>query len=101
MGQFALDVGKYADNNHFIRINHVFTEDSRWNPISSKRKFKFYDIDARQMTSYISNQFVINGKFENKVKGTVEDKKMRLIFGQYFFYSQTLLEHRREAFNIL
>ena len=61
VGQFQLDVDRYVDNNHFIRINHIKTDDDRWNPIRKERKFSFNDLDLVKETAYISKQYVING----------------------------------------
>ena len=96
--QFQLNLEEYRDNNNFLQFNDVTTQVSRWNPYGEE-VYKFFKVIAGPVwisTSYTSEQYVSTdgGK-------TYDNEEEVMLFGTYFFLSNTRTIHMRSLYNIV
>lgn len=92
--QFVLEYDKYLDNNNFVEIDLVNVKDSRWNFLQRGDDYEAFKLQrgpswasARQSKHY---QLLLPD-------GTYRTETDEIIFGTYFFYSQTMIESSREV----
>lgn len=93
--QFIIDFDKYHDNNNFVEIDLVNVKDNRVNFLQGGDDYEAFKVQrgpswlsARQSKH---NQILLPN-------GTYITETAQMVFGTYFFYSQTMIESSREVF---
>ena len=96
--QFQLSVGKYRDNNNFMEYNSVEAQDDRY---LISRKFNYSFLSVTINPSWESETAFM--KYESITTDGVkyEDISSEVLFGAYFFLSETKIEHTREVYDII
>ena len=93
--QFTLDLKHYRDNNNFLRINEVETNDNRLNILAQPKEYEFIDYKINPTWMGSSEYWTMNVTRDNGKTFKVE--KQLLLFGSYFFMSEERVRHSRTA----
>ena len=58
--QFVLNLDRYRDNNNFLRVNNVETNDHRWNFVARENEYEFVDYVMNPIWESSSEYWNIN-----------------------------------------
>ena len=86
---------RYIDNNNFLRINNVLTNDNRYSLAKDHKNYTFFDLDQKPAWQA---DVPLTYSYNLSTDGvTYEMKDLTTLYGAYFFLSDLKVDHTRES----
>ena len=96
--QFKLFNNQYRDNNNFISVNDVKTQDSRFNIFKKAKDFTFVTIEP--YPAYISGKYLNNRNVSEDNGKSYKQEISEVVYATYYYMADERVEHQRIAFNV-
>ena len=99
--QFVLNLDQYRDNNNFVRINEVETNDNRLNIFANPKDYSFMDFTVNPTWIGFSEAWPVDNVTRDGGVSWKEKESQLILFGSYFFMSEERVVHHRQLQNIM